>query len=525
MYDDPKGGVLREALYPRLRRHYQFTNEYKLFEGVDHHTGFSLNVYCNGKSRSFDNIGNLFVVSAIDECYDTGITGKVPGIKDENGNWSTKGHPDRVITVGEKELRLFAKLFDGSEEWKKARLPVLHAKQLVDVLTCFNDQEQLQSIKENLYTIQMWNETNSQKDGTLKREVHFPVSPAGMVYSGPHIGVGNPLFKTSRRICTVNSDYDPIDLTSIPKDYFQRSNYSPACEMSEYYSRIPKTQWGKRYNEHYRLSWRKMLNQSGERTLICAILPPETAQLITVHGVAFRNDTDLLTMATLLTSLPLDFYVKATGKSDLLWDGASQLAYIPSVYLPAKLRTLMLNCLTSAYDNLWTNCFQDEFCTDNWSKPDSRLNPKRFTTLTEVWTWNTPLRTDYERRQALVEIDVLTAMALGMTLDQLKTIYRIQFPVLQQYEADTWYDANGRIVFTNNRGLTGVGFTRPEWENGIKDASTGQKFYRVITDDTMPGGPVERTIEYVAPFDHCNREQDYETAWKYFEKKYRKEVN
>lgn len=63
-----------------------------------------------------------------------------------------------------------------------------------------------------------------------------------------------------------------------------------------------------------------------------------------------------------------------------------------------------------------------------------------------------------------MEIDVLTAMALGMTLQQLKTIYRIQFPVLQSYEADTWYDANGRITFTNNRSLTGVGFTRPEWE-------------------------------------------------------------
>ena len=32
------------------------------------------------------------------------------------------------------------------------------------------------------------------------------------------------------------------------------------------------------------------------------------------------------------------------------------------------------------------------------------------------------------------------------------------------------------------------------------------------------GGPVERTIEYVAPFDKCDREQDYETAWAFFSK-------
>ena len=139
--------------------------------------------------------------------------------------------------------------------------------------------------------------------------------------------------------------------------------------------------------------------------------------------------------------------------------------------------------------------------------------------------------------QALVEIDVLTAMALGMSLQQLKTIYRIQFPVLQSYEADTWYDANGRIVFTNNRSLTGVGYSRPEFENAdavqpvirgnaswdgiMKNAPAGYVFARTITDDTQPGGPVERTIEYVAPFDRCDREQDYETAWKFFEEKSR----
>lgn len=150
------------------------------------------------------------------------------------------------------------------------------------------------------------------------------------------------------------------------------------------------------------------------------------------------------------------------------------------------------------------------------------MRPERFTSLSPEWTWNTPLRSDYERRYALIEIDVLSAMNIGMTLNQLKTIYRIQFPVLQQYEEDTWYDANGRIVFTNNRSLTNVGFSRTEWENGIKGAPAGQKFYRTIMDDTMPGGPVERTIEYVAPFDRCDREQDYETAWKFFEKQYGK---
>ena len=98
-------------------------------------------------------------------------------------------------------------------------------------------------------------------------------------------------------------------------------------------------------------------------------------------------------------------------------------------------------------------------------------------------------------------------------------------------------DANGRIIFTNNRSLTGVGFNRPEWENAgavqpikrgdaqwdgiMKHAPAGYVFARTITDDTMPGGPVQRTIEYAAPFDRCDREQDYETAWKFFEEKYK----
>ena len=109
-------------------------------------------------------------------------------------------------------------------------------------------------------------------------------------------------------------------------------------------------------------------------------------------------------------------------------------------------------------------------------------------------------------------------MAIGMTLEQLKTAYSIQFPVLQSYESDTWYDANGKIVFTNNRSMVGVGVSRAEFDE-IRDMKSG--VYKVsVVDDTVKNGPVERKIEYFAPFDCCNRMKDYEEIWFNFEKKF-----
>lgn len=126
---------------------------------------------------------------------------------------------------------------------------------------------------------------------------------------------------------------------------------------------------------------------------------------------------------------------------------------------------------------------------------------------------------------------------MGLTLEELLTIYRVQFPVLRQNEADTWYDANGRIVFTVSKGLIGVGLPRkasksdapclihyPDgheetrsigWDD-IRDLPTGSTVTRTVIDDTLPGGPREKRMTYVAPFDRCDREQDYRTAWAVF---------
>ena len=518
VYDDPRGGALRRILYTRLRKHFMFANELKLFAEVDHHTTFSLNVYGGPLMVSFDTISNLYDASSIVECYEGDSSVAVPGIKDEKG-WCTKGHPDRIIHVTAKQLKLFAKLFDGSDKWKEARLPVLHAKELVDVLQKFADQPKtLGDIKDQVFSAEMWHETNSQVDGTIIREVHFPDEISRQIVSGPHIAVGNPLYKTSRRDCRLNSDYDIIDLTIVPEDYLQRDNYAIACSMQEYRDRTPDTPWGPKYSDCYRLITRKMLNQEGERTMMCAILPPRSEHIHGCFGMAFQ--TGLVSFAANCFSLPYDFYLKVTGKANINFSAASGYPILDISTRQRKciVRSLMLNCLTKFYAPLWQQHYDHAFIDDSWSKSDPRLRTTRFTSLSAEWTWNTPLRTDYERRQALVEIDVLTAMTLDMTLDQLKTIYRIQFPVLQQYEADTWYDANGRIVFTTNRGLIGVGFDRKEWENSIKGAPAGKKFYRTITDDTQPGGPVQRTIEYIAPFDRCDREKDYETAWDFFSK-------
>ena len=518
IYDDPKAGILRNVLYKRLRKHFQFQNELMLFPEVAHRATFSINIYGAYTKVGFDTIANLFNASTIDECYSDDPSLRLYGFKDDNDNWSIQGHPDRIVHVGKRELGLFGKLFDGSDDAFSARLPVIHAKQLLQVLSRFAEADRaIDSIKEDILATQMWQETYSQADGTIKRNVCFPSTLKSLIYSGPHLGVGNPLFKTPREKCVLKSDFDPIDLLVCSNKYYQRTNYTPACSLEKYNELIQTAPWGLKYDASYRLVMRRMLNQSGERTLIAAVVPPETAHIHTMFGMQFKTTEELCTVATSYISLPFDFYVKSTGKSDILFGMASNMPYLASISSAAIARMLLLNCLTANYSTLWRDSFNSTFVHNEWAKLDSRLSQSRFTNLTSTWTWETPLRTDYERRQALVEIDVLTAMALGMTLDQLKTIYRIQFPVLQQYEADTWYDANGRIVFTTNRSLTGVGFDRKEWENGIKGAPAGKKFYRTITDDTQPGGPIQRTIEYLAPFDRCDREKDYETTWEFFE--------
>ena len=520
VYDDPNGEDLRTVLYRRLNKHFSFRNEKLLFD-ISHSRIFGLNIYGSEKRKvDFEFIGNLFDPITIDNCYESSDESQLPLFKDQNGEWEIKGHKNRVIHVSSTELKLFAKLFDGKYEWQGSRLPVIHAKQLLSVLEKMSQQSMtVGALGKDVFYTTCFGETQAISSGSIKRDVHFPNSTYDLIYSGAHIGVANPLFKTSRRGCSSRYDFDPIDLSSIPDNYLQRCNFTPLYEGNG--SFFPKTEWGSYYDQEYRIGMRRMLNIIGERTLMPCIIPPKTAHISTVFGVAV-NKYDIFTLAGLMASLVMDFYVKITSKADCTGDIVAFMPLVSDSDYSKEIsaRSALLNCLNDNYSDLVKKIETSKFNTCAWSKQDARLNNDYFSSFDGNWTGNFPLRSDYARRYALIEIDVLSALCMGITKSELNAIYKVQFPTLYKNESDTWYDANGRIVFTCNTNLPGVGFDRKEWENGIQGAPAGQKFYRTIMDDTMPGGPVERTIEYVAPFDRCDREQDYETAWKFFEEKY-----
>ena len=554
---ETNGDTLRLSLYPRLRKHYQFANELKLFPEVHHETEFSVNIYGNSlEAPDFESMNNLYVPKTIElsrQKTDKPIEGK----KTEDGRWNTAGHPDRVLHYGKKEFELLAKVFSTSPTTPV--LPTIQAVPLLEVLEKFGEQPlHLSNFDERqeVCVAGIWHETGAKINGTMKElpgnQTTFPGSPEQAIYNGPHISVGTSMFKTPNQTCAQNSDWSVVDLTYIPDDYLPRVKYLPNVDREMYLSRMPKVPWSEKVDgndvqrpvtDYYRLALRSMVSSDLERTLVSGILACAIAHANILESVTFKDMGSLVQTAGVFHSLLGDFFVRQQNKANLLPALLMTIpipSFSPKALIGLSVRTLSLNCLTSWHKKLWEESWKEPFQKECWATKDNQINRAFFSSLTPEWKRSCALRSDLERRQALLEIDVIVAQAFGLTLNELLVCYRLGFRVMRGYDQNTWYDQNGRIVSTtNSQGLRGVGLpSRPSADekyavngvvrqNGVlfeevRDMQQGT-VTRTFMDDTLPGGSKERTITYVAPFFKKNREEDYAEAWAYFEKAHKEQ--
>jgi hypothetical protein len=302
-----------------------------------------------------------------------------------------------------------------------------------------------------------------------------------------------------------NQDWTPVDLEALTPDAIPATSYKPRGDRGRYDA--AHTHWAEPEGSvaaraHYRVAWRKMAANTGERTLIAAIIPPGAAHIDGVFSVASiaSGPPGLVDVAAQLAALTSDLFVRAAPKANIR---AATVDRLPTIrrghpfISELRLRYLRLVCMTEAYGDLWASCFYDEFLHDRWAiSPEACAEP--LGTVDPHWNEAVPLRRAIDRRRALIELDALVAVSLGITAQELTTVYQTQFPVLYGYDRRRdFYDSAGRLIPSN---------VIAEW----RKHGEGDGMYR----STRPGSGVE--YAYQTPFTLLDRERDLRQAHEAF---------
>ena len=503
-FTDEKAAALREDTYLRLRRHWQFINELLLYD-VGDRVRYGIHVYGRKRDRTqFLMASSLYHPDTVERSLKHDGSGGEPGLKDPNGNWDIRPHRNRIINVTDETLGIWhAVLEDDSVPVRQTGMVYTVNSSAADVLGALPGQTRVASL--DLQFSRGWDESRDRKNGYFELRWGVPQSWDDVILQGPHLNVATPMFKSPNKEMAGKHDWSATDFEKLVADAIPVTAYKPSGSRARYDADY--TQWESGpARDHYRVAWRAMAANMNERTLFSALIPPGAAH---PHGVfsAARPGESLRSLSVLsgfLSSLIADFAVRAAPKSGISLPTINRLPVVIGHPLQASLvaRTLRLNCITNAYADLWADVYHPAFTDDRWVSGRPRANRPDLGDVAPKWTATTPLRIAEDRRQALAEVDALVALMLGVTADQLCTIYRTQFPVLYGYDHNSYvYDAKGRLVPNE---VLSVWRKKGDKITGAERTATNRAGYTYI---------------YELPFTLLDREADMRTAYAEFERR------
>lgn len=486
---------LRRETYHRLRRHWQFKNNAYIFREISDKRDFGIHIYGQAlQDVSFIQGASLYHPSVAERSLVHDGSGPPPGVRDSNDQWDMRPHQERVVTVDTAVLAGWAALIDEPDTpADEARMLYPVNRVSAGVLERIATAPRLADT--SFEWTAGWHESADRKRGYFEPRSATPTRWDDVIMQGPHLTVATPLYQQPNPNPKSRQDTEQLDLCTIDADFIPRTNYQVATPYAEYISAYPKWR-GEPSSSYYRLGWREMCDSATVRTLHSALLPPGPTHIGGILSLSTDDPSDLAVMSAFTSSLTADFLIKLMGVGHVKTSALGKVPHIRNHPLESQLllRTLRLNCLIAPYGPLWEELYDTAWQKDSWV-PGVGVDYAGRRQLGEAgpqWEWATPLRRDADRRQALVEIDAIVAIMLGITADELLTIYRTQFPVLQKYERDALYDAIGRQVPTK---------LASEFRNkgSFKPA-----------DLTVDG------ITYQEPFTGVDRERDMMIAHEYF---------
>lgn len=438
-FTEAKAHVLRRASYSRLRRHWHFTNALKLFE-ISDTRHFGVHIYGSYRaSPDFLMAASIYHPQTVEASLKHDGAGAEPGLKVETGEWDIRPHRSRIFRVTMETLRSWNKLAPGvgsiADIESTMVYPVnISSQRIIDEIGPLDRVGRLE-----LDYSSGWHESADRKKGIFVVADRQVEDWNEFIFQGPHFSLGNPFAKSPLPVVRSNNDWVENDLESVVDDYIPRSYYKRSVDWQNYKAHY--TVWkprGVSALEEYRLAWRRMIAVNSSRSLHAAIIPPGAAHVDAVISAASKSGScyDLVLLNGFFASLPIDFLVRvlipSTANSSVIND--FPLPKNHPLEIEIVTRSLRLNALSMAYSDLWHRTVLE-------AKQRGKIID-----ISPTWSQGEFLVNAMDRRKALVELDALCSLVLGISADQLCTLYRTQFPVLQAYERNDLYDSNGRKV-------------------------------------------------------------------------------